>query len=227
MEFAENWPLEQASPGYASRSTRTHLRVPPMSLHESITLASASPRRRELLRQIGVRHEVCAADVDETPAAAEDPADYVRRVAAAKAEAVWARDAARPVLAADTAVVLGAELYAKPADLNDGLRMLRALSGRTHQVLTAVAVRSAGGLQAALSVSEVTFRPLSEAECLHYWASGEPAGKAGGYAIQGLAATFIRHLSGSYSGVMGLPLAETATLLAAARVRLWNSGEVQ
>lgn len=195
-----------------------------MPLHDSITLASASPRRRELLRQIGVAHEVRAADVDESPRPGEDPAAYVERLARAKAEAVWALDPERPVLAADTTVALGRELFGKPADQNDGLRMLRALAGRTHRVLTAVAVRGARGCEATLSVSEVTLRALSEEECARYWATGEPEGKAGAYAIQGLAATFITALKGSYSGVMGLPLAETAALLANAGVRMWNSG---
>lgn len=195
-----------------------------MNLHDSILLASASPRRRELLAQIGVRHAVRPADVDETPRPGEPPAVYVGRVAAAKADAVWASSCGTPVLAADTSVVLGAELFGKPADQNEGLRMLRALSGRTHEVLTAVAIRSEHGLAAALSVSDVTFRALDEDECLRYWQTGEPLGKAGGYAIQGLAATFITRLAGSYSGVMGLPLAETATLLADAGVRIWNRG---
>ena len=196
-----------------------------MTLYESITLASASLRRSQLLEQIGVRHLVRPVDIDETARAGEPAQAYVARLAAAKAEAAWALDAQRPVLAADTAVVLGAELFGKPADLNDGVRMLAALAGRTHTVLTAVAVRSAAGPGALLSVSEVTLRSLSVAECRCYWASGEPRGKAGGYAIQGLAATFITRLTGSYSGVMGLPLAETAALLSAARVRLWNSEE--
>jgi septum formation protein len=196
-----------------------------MSLYDSITLASASPRRSQLLEQIGIRHLVRAADIDETRKAEESPEAYVERLAASKAEVAWAADARRPVLAADTAVALGTELFGKPEDLNDCVRMLRALAGRTHRVLTAVAVRSQAGLAGALSVSEVTFRALSRAECERYWATGEPRGKAGGYAIQGLAATFITCLTGSYSGVMGLPLAETATLLAAARVRLWNTEE--
>jgi septum formation protein len=194
-----------------------------MNRYESILLASASPRRRELLAQIGVRHEVRPADVDETPLPGESPAAYVGRVATAKAQAVWPTAGGVPVLAADTAVVLGAELFGKPADQSEGVAMLRSLAGRTHEVLTAVAVCSAAGLAAALSVSEVTFRALSDEECLRYWATGEPRGKAGGYAIQGLAATFVTRLAGSYSGVMGLPLAETATLLADAGVRLWNS----
>ena len=196
-----------------------------MSLHDSITLASASPRRSQLLEQIGVRHRVRATDVDETARSGESAEAYVARLAAAKAETAWAADARHPVLAADTAVVLGTELFGKPTDPNDGVRMLSALAGRTHRVLTAVAVRSAAGVAAALSVSDVTFRELSVAECRRYWATGEPHGKAGGYAIQGLAATFITGLRGSYSGVMGLPLAETAALLAAAHVRLWNTEE--
>jgi septum formation protein len=196
-----------------------------MPLHDSITLASASPRRQELLRQIGVRHSVRPAHLDESRGPGELPAAYVLRLPAAKAEAVWREAPVRPVLAADTAVVLGPELFGKPADLTECLRMLGALSGATHEVLTAVAVRHAGGLATALSVSEVTFRALSRRECARYWQTGEPLGKAGGYAIQGLAATFIARLAGSYSGVMGLPLAEAATLLAAAGVRLWNTEE--
>jgi septum formation protein len=195
-----------------------------MAFHDTITLASASPRRRELLRQIGVAHEVCPAELDEIAAPGEPPAAYVRRLATAKADTVWRARPDRPVLAADTAVVLGGELFGKPVDQSDGVRMLEALSGRTHEVLTAVAVRHRGGAAQLISVSEVTFRALSTAECARYWASGEPHGKAGGYAIQGLAATFISRLAGSYSGVVGLPLAETATLLAAAGVRMWNSG---
>jgi len=163
--------------------------------------------------------------VDESRGPGEPPAGYVVRLAGAKAEAAWRADSRRPVLAADTAVVLGPELFGKPHDLTDCLRMLGALSGATHQVMTAVAVRDAVGLTTALSVSEVTFRALTRAECTLYWATGEPVGKAGGYAIQGRAATFISRLAGSYSGVMGLPLAETATLLAAAGVRMWNTQE--
>jgi septum formation protein len=196
-----------------------------MTLHDSITLASGSPRRSQLLDQIGVHHVVRPTAVDERRLAGELPEDYVRRIAAAKAAAAWARDASRPVLAADTAVVVGAELFGKPADLTDCVRMLGALSARTHQVLTAVALRHAAGLEHGLCVSEVSFRALSKQECARYWATGEPAGKAGGYAVQGLAATFITRLAGSYSGVMGLPLAETAALLAVAGVRLWSTEE--
>ena len=195
-----------------------------MVLHDSITLASASPRRRELLQQIGIACEMRPADLDETRLGDEAPEDYVRRLARAKAEAVWGRHPGRPVLAADTAVALGRELFGKPRDLKDCVRMLGALCGHTHRVLTAVAVRHAGGSAEALVVSEVTLRAMSAEECTRYWETGEPAGKAGGYAIQGRAATFISKLQGSYSGVMGLPLAETAGLLAGAGVRMWNTG---
>jgi septum formation protein len=189
----------------------------------SLTLASASPRRSQLLDQIGVPHVVRPADVDESRRPGESPREYALRVAADKAEAGW-REAGGTgaVLAADTAVALGNELYAKPADRADCLRILGALSGRTHEVLTAVALRHAGGLATALQVSRVTFRALSVEECERYWASGEPAGKAGAYAIQGLGAVFVTHLDGSYSSVMGLPLAETAALLADAGIPCWQ-----
>ena len=196
-----------------------------MTRYDSVTLASASPRRSALLTQIGVRHQIRPAEIDETLLPGEAPDRYVTRIATAKAEAGWRADARQPVLAADTSVVLGAELFGKPADLNDCVRMLGALGGRSHRVLTAVAVRDAAGMASALSVSEVAMRTLSLEERRRYWQSGEPAGKAGSYAIQGLAATFITHLTGSYSGVMGLPLAETAALLENAGVCLWSSAE--
>ena len=193
-----------------------------MPLVETITLASASPRRQALLRQIGVPHTVYPAHIDESRAPGETPAAYVARLAAEKAEAVFRARPHAVVLAADTAVALDGELFGKPADQIEGLRMLDALSGRTHEVLTAVSVHHAGGADGRLSVSAVSFRALTPDERRRYWDSGEPLGKAGGYAIQGLAATFIERIAGSYSGVMGLPLAETAALLAAAGVRLWN-----
>jgi len=196
-----------------------------MPRYDLITLASASPRRQELLRQIGVAHEVAPADLDESRRPGEAPAAYVTRLARAKAEAVWARDPGRPVLGADTTVTLGGELFGKARDQTECLGMLEVLSGRTHEVMTAVALRHADGVLEALSVSEVTMRELGRAECLRYWATEEPLGKAGGYAIQGRAASFITALRGSYSGVMGLPLAETAALLERAGVRMWNSGE--
>jgi septum formation protein len=184
-----------------------------------ITLASESPRRRELLEQIGVAHVVSAADIDETVRPDEAPADYVVRMACAKAQAVRARGAHLPVLAADTTVVVDGLILAKPRDRSDGLAMLGRLSGRSHQVLTAVALASASGITFRLSASEVRMRAVTPGECAAYWDSGEPRDKAGGYAIQGLGALFIEHLSGSYSGVMGLPLFETGQLLAAAGIR--------
>jgi septum formation protein len=183
-----------------------------------LTLASVSPRRRELLGQIGVAHLVSAADIDETVRPGEAPADYVVRMACAKARAVRERGTQLPVLAADTAVVIDGLVLGKPADRAEGIAMLGRLSGRTHQVLTAVALATAGGVVFRVSVSEVRLRAVTPEECAAYWESGEPRDKAGGYAIQGRAALFIEHLSGSYSGVMGLPLYETGQLLAAAGV---------
>lgn len=184
-----------------------------------VCLASASPRRHELLRQIGVAHVVRAADIDEAVQPGEPPAQYVVRMACAKARAVRARGMALPVLAADTTVVVDGALLAKPRDRADGLAMLARLSGRTHEVLTAVALATSAGLEFRLSTSAVRMRRVSAAEGDAYWESGEPRDKAGGYAIQGRGALFIEHLSGSYSGVMGLPLYETGELLAAAGLR--------
>ena len=185
-----------------------------------LTLASASPRRRELLEQIGVTHLVSAADIDETVRPGEAPADYVVRMACAKARAVRERGSELPVLAADTIVVIGGLILGKPRDRADCVAMLGRLSGRTHQVLTAVALASAAGVAFRVSASEVRFRTVTPAECAAYWESGEPRDKAGGYAIQGRGALFIEHLSGSFSGVMGLPLYETGELLTAAGMAL-------
>lgn len=183
-----------------------------------LLLASASPRRRELLAQIGVPHEVLAVDIDESALPGEEPAALALRLARGKAAAGRSRDGGgRPVLGSDTIVVLGGEVFGKPRDAADAGRMLGALSGRTHQVMSAVALALPGGeVRDALSTTEVAMRPITPAEIESYWASGEPAGKAGAYAIQGLGAVFIRHIRGSYSGVMGLPLYETALLLQAA-----------
>jgi septum formation protein len=183
----------------------------------AIFLASASPRRSQLLHQIGVMHTVRPVDIDETPLDGEAPARYALRLARQKAQALWQRLPAaerRPVLAADTAVALGQEILGKPADRADAARILGRLSGVEHQVHTAVAVLHGTGEDARLCTSTVAFRPLTPAEIDAYWETGEPAGKAGAYAVQGRAAVFIRHLSGSYSGVMGLPLYETWELLA-------------
>ena len=189
-----------------------------------VCLASVSARRRELLAQIGVPHVVSAADIDEALLPGESAADYVVRMARAKALAVRERGMALPVLAADTTVVVDEMVCGKPADEGESLAMLERLSGRTHQVLTAVALAAHGAVSFRLSASEVRLRRLSRAECAAYWRTGEPHDKAGGYAIQGRAAVFIEHLRGSYSGVMGLPLFETAELLRAAGVPYWRDG---
>ncbi|MGZ8217684.1 Maf family protein [Methylomagnum sp.] len=179
-----------------------------------LILASASPRRRELLDQLGVAYEVLPADVEERPAPGEAPEAYVRRVAADKSLAAQALNGGtRPVLAADTEVVLDGEILGKPRDFDHAADLLARLSGREHRVLSAVSLRLGGAHWEALSTSTVTFRDLTAEEIEAYWATGEPQGKAGAYAVQGLGAVFIRHLSGSYSGVMGLPLFETAELL--------------
>lgn len=188
-----------------------------------IYLASQSPRRRELLTQIGVEHDVVAVDVDETPRPGEAPAAYVQRLAREKAAAGWRALAAqglspRPVLGADTAVVIGegdeAHILGKPADAADARRMLSALGGRAHRVLTGVSLCGQRQRQrTALSATTVWFRALDAAAIDAYWASGEPRDKAGAYGIQGLGALFIERIDGSYSGVMGLPLFETGQLL--------------
>jgi septum formation protein len=188
-----------------------------------VCLASVSPRRAQLLEQIGVPYVLSAADIDESSRPGEPAADYVVRIARAKALAVHARERALPVLAADTTVVLDEAICGKPADEAEGVAMLLSLSGRTHRVFTAVALATGAGVNYRLSASEVRLRPLSRAECLAYWASGEPRDKAGGYAVQGRAAVFIEYLRGSYSGVMGLPLFETAELLRAAGVPYWQA----
>jgi septum formation protein len=183
-----------------------------------IYLASASPRRRELLRQIGVEFEVMPSHVLEVRAAGETPAAYVQRVARDKAQFVASQLRERglpifPVLGADTEVVLGDDILGKPQDREHGLAILRRLAGRTHDVLSAISIIGQGEEHATLSASRVTFSALTEAEIAQYWETGEPLDKAGAYAIQGMAARFITRLEGSYSGVMGLPLHELAVLL--------------
>ena len=191
-----------------------------------VYLASRSPRRRELLRQIGVGFEMLVLrdhrdrgpDVDETPLAGESPDDYVRRVCMLKAEAGWKRLAERklplmPVLSADTTVCLGNDIFGKPADADDARRMLSALSGSEHRVLTAVALQFGTRAELAVSESFVRFRALTGQDVDAYIETGEPFDKAGAYGIQGHAATFISEIRGSYTGIMGLPLFETAMLL--------------
>jgi len=195
-------------------------------LNPRLHLASRSPRRRELLTQIGVAFDTIVfrnpprddKALDETPQAGEDPVAYVERVARAKAEhgwrtVDWRKLLQQPVLAADTTLEFDGAIIGKPVDGDDAERILHQLSGKTHRVLTAVAVAFDGRIEAVLSISEVRFRPLDDAEIRLYVASGEPMDKAGAYGIQGRAGMFVEHLAGSYTGVMGLPLFETAQLL--------------
>ena len=197
-----------------------------MSRYPHIYLASRSPRRRELLKQIGVSYEMLLlrehigreADINENALPGESPEAYVRRVCETKAGIAWRRITERkmvlhPVLAADTTVCIDGEILAKPADNADALRMLKLLSGREHRVLSAVALQSGQQRRLAISDSRVRFREISDDEIASYIACAEPMGKAGAYAIQGRAAVFVAMLSGSFSGVMGLPLYETAELL--------------
>ena len=198
--------------------------------HELLYLASQSPRRRELLTQLGVSYELLLADAGEDAEAleavlpGETPDAYVQRVCALKAQAALQRRLRRglsdaPILTSDTTVCRGGDILGKPADATDAVAMLSALSGTTHRVLTAVTVVSSLGLRHALSISHVTFRNMDAAEIDRYVASGEPLGKAGAYGIQGRAAEFVERIDGSYSGIMGLPLYETAALLREAGLR--------
>ena len=184
----------------------------PPTLH----LASSSPRRREILTALGLEFSHAPVDVDERRLEREPPEEMVVRLAVAKAAA--ADSAGRVVIGADTAVVLGARVLGKPRSEADALDMLAALSGQAHQVMTGVAVVSAAGTATALSRSEVRFRDIDPAEAAEYWQSGEPRDKAGAYAIQGKGGVFVAGLRGSYSGVVGLPVYETAELLAAAGI---------
>jgi septum formation protein len=199
--------------------------------HDFVYLASQSPRRRQLLEQIGVRHELLLADAAEEDAEAleaerhgELPLAYVRRVTQAKLHAAQARLQRRglpvaPVLCSDTTVALGRRIYGKPLDAADAAATLRELSGRTHRVITAVAVGLGEVQRLAVSESRVSFAEMDEAALERYVAGGEPFGKAGAYAIQGAASVWVSRIAGSYSGIMGLPLYETAQLLRAFGVR--------
>jgi len=189
-----------------------------------LCLASASPRRLELLASIDVDCEVRPVDIDETPLPGELPRDYVCRLAREKALA-GAVLSELPVLGSDTAVVLDGEILGKPRDRAHALEMLAALSGNTHEVLTGVAVSGPQGLLDICVTTRVTLRAISAAEAAAYWATGEPRDKAGGYGIQGRAAVFVSHIEGSHSAVVGLPLYETAELLARQGVALWMSGQ--
>lgn len=187
----------------------------------TLYLASASPRRSDILRQLGLAFHLLPQDIDETRLPGETPSAYVERLALAKATAALASlpDAKDALcLGSDTTVVCDGEIFEKPVDAADARRILKALSGRTHQVLTAVALASASGSEVLLSTSAVTFRVMSDAEIDAYWATGEPADKAGAYGIQGLGAMFVTGIQGSYTGIMGLPVVETVDLLARAGI---------
>lgn len=190
-------------------------------------LASQSPRRRELLAQIGVKVAVLSVDVAEQREVGESPAQYVQRLAYDKAMAgaklAATQPRSLPCLGSDTIVVIENRVLEKPRDEEDGVAMLLALSGQTHQVMTAVAVATEAKQLMRLSVTDVTFREISRAEAIEYWRTGEPADKAGGYGIQGLGAVFVRELKGSYTAVVGLPLFETKTLLDAFEVPVWQN----
>ncbi|MBK1648374.1 septum formation protein Maf [Rhabdochromatium marinum] len=189
-----------------------------------MVLASASPRRRALLAQLGLDCQLCSADIDERPLAGETPLEHVQRLALAKAQAVQARMAAHPpslILAADTLVTVDDDPLGKPADAQQAAQMLRRLSGRWHQVITGVALLESEPQTVTVS-TEVLFRPLEPHEISAYWASGEPQDKAGGYGIQGLGALFVERIEGSYSNVVGLPLFETGRLLARAGLTPWR-----
>jgi septum formation protein len=191
-----------------------------------VVLASASPRRRALLAQIGIACEPCPVEIDESRRPGESPEGLAARLATAKAEA-GARatgSVSRPVLGADTVVALGDETFGKPADAQEAADMLRALSGCSHRVITAVVGLYAGRRSERLSTTRVEFRSLAEAEIAAYVASGEPLDKAGAYGIQGRAAIFVQVLHGSYTGVVGLPLCETALILRELGVDVLSAG---
>jgi septum formation protein len=200
-------------------------------MSDFVYLASQSPRRRQLLEQLGVRYELLLADADEDAEALEAmleneaPASYVKRVTALKLDAAVARLKRRklptaPVLCSDTTVAMNRTIYGKPENAKDAVRILTELSGKTHRVLTAIAVQSGRKRFEALSTSRVRFEAMTAAQIRSYVATGEPMGKAGAYAIQGRVAQHIGHISGSYSGIMGLPLRETALMLRSAGIKI-------
>lgn len=193
-----------------------------------LILGSASPRRTEILHQIGVRHRIVPADIDETPKAAESATDYVQRMAIEKAQSVVAKSCeTTPVLGADTSVVCDSKIFGKPCHQSEAMEMLAVLSGRSHWVHTAVAVANQQECAVKISTTEVVFREISSQECKIYWETGEPIEKAGGYAIQGYGAVFVESFSGSYSGVVGLPIEHTSQLLQKFGVPIWNCVRVR
>jgi len=199
-------------------------------LMKPLYLASGSPRRRELLTQIGVSFTAISADIDETPLDHETPSAYVERLARGKAEAGRRSlpiDDGGCVLGADTAVVLDGRILGKPLDQDEARSMLLGLAGRDHEVLTAIALLDGQRCESRVVRSRVRFRPVTEEEAAAYWASGEPRDKAGGYGIQGLGAVFVAGLEGSYSAVVGLPLCETAQLLGHFGIPCWQTLNVR
>ena len=191
----------------------------------SLCLASQSPRRKELLQQIGVHFFTQPADIDESPLQNEDPGAYVQRLALEKARTSFLllpEDKKSPTLGSDTTVVYDGEILGKPDSQDEAVETLLKLSGQWHDVLSAVALVDVNRHEVRLNKTRVKFRELCEKECLQYWESGEPCDKAGSYAIQGLGAVFVKQIEGSYSGVMGLPLAETFELLSLFQIPTWQ-----
>jgi septum formation protein len=192
-----------------------------------LILASASPRRTEILRQIGVRHQVVPANIDETSRPQESAVDYVKRMAIEKTQYVISLVPDNNlVLGADTCVVCDSNIFGKPRDQDDAMEMLHALSGKAHQVYTAVALGNKEDCSVIVSTTDVIFRKLSKQECLSYWQTGEPQDKAGSYAIQGYGAVFVESIKGSYSGVVGLPIEQTSLLLQGFGVPIWRSAKI-
>ncbi len=195
--------------------------IPTSTDTAQVTLASSSPRRAQLLDQLCISYSVCPADIDESSLQQESPEAYVERLARCKAIHVRKHASPsqnvnvenHPVLAADTCVALQGRIYGKPQDRDDAVEFLLELSDRTHSVYTGTAIVSGASCVSCTAKTDVTFRAISEDEAARYWATREPEGKAGGYAIQGMGAVFVQHLDGSYSNVMGLPLLETTRLL--------------
>ena len=197
-------------------------------MFDKVYLASGSPRRRELLAQIGVPCEVYPVDLDESALSGESPQDYVRRLAVAKAAAGWERvreldKPPLPVMGSDTSVVFDGQILGKPESKAHGLAMLQSLSGQQHTVMSAVALQFEESVECQLSCTKVFFKSLSTDLIERYWHTGEPADKAGGYGIQGFGAAFVERIEGSYSGVVGLPLMETISLLEQFGVSYWHS----
>ena len=188
----------------------------------TLHLASSSPRRQEILRSLGLEFTVMGVEIDESRQDGESPQQMVRRLAAEKAAAAAAADG-QLVIGADTVVVLGDRVLGKPRDVDEAIEMLTSLSGRSHTVLSGIALRTPTGTKTALSVTEVRFREIGRDEALAYWQSGESADKAGAYAIQGLGGAFVESISGSYSGVVGLPVYETVGLLKNAGIDVVNN----